>query len=225
MINRRRRFVLGCGVALALAVAPAVARRSRTTPKDAEGRTTSGRKLVAARAADRSASPRRASCCTAELVGRRRRLRGVLLPDGRMGVGRRHESESTVDCEPYEAGKSEIKRRFTVEHIFRRAGSYQVYFRLKRSDKARRHRPSVNGPGPAGRAASSSKRSATQSSRPGHERHASTNLVRSSQPIDPRRLGRARADAGSTISVQMHPDTTPPRDRSATAPPASRGCE
>ena len=45
------------------------------------------------------------------------------------------QSESTTDCEPYEAGKSEIKRRFIVEHVFR-AGHYQVSFRLKRRDKA-----------------------------------------------------------------------------------------
>ena len=44
-------------------------------------------------------------------------------------------SESTSDCEPYEAGKSEIKRRFTIEHVFR-AGYYHVAFRLKRRDKA-----------------------------------------------------------------------------------------
>lgn len=44
------------------------------------------------------------------------------------------QSESTVDCEPYEAGKSEIKRRYSVEHVFR-AGYYQVAFRLKRKDK------------------------------------------------------------------------------------------
>ena len=43
-------------------------------------------------------------------------------------------SESTLDCEPYEPGKSEIRRRFTVEHVFR-AGSYQIAFRLKRKDK------------------------------------------------------------------------------------------
>lgn len=43
-------------------------------------------------------------------------------------------SESTSDCEPYEAGKSEIKRRFSVEHLFR-AGHYQVAFRIKRRDK------------------------------------------------------------------------------------------
>ena len=44
------------------------------------------------------------------------------------------ESESTNDCEPYEAGKSEIKRRFTVAHVFR-AGMHKVAFRLKRNDK------------------------------------------------------------------------------------------
>jgi hypothetical protein len=45
-------------------------------------------------------------------------------------------SESTIDCEPYQAGKSEIKRRFTVEHVFRSPGSFKVFFRLKRRDKA-----------------------------------------------------------------------------------------
>ena len=44
------------------------------------------------------------------------------------------QSESTADCDPYEAGKSEIKRRYSVEHVFR-AGYYQVAFRLKRRDK------------------------------------------------------------------------------------------
>ena len=45
------------------------------------------------------------------------------------------KSESSSDCAPYEAGKSEIKRRFTVEHVFR-MGSYRVMFHLKRHEKA-----------------------------------------------------------------------------------------
>ena len=44
-------------------------------------------------------------------------------------------SESTSDCEPYESGKSQIKRRFTVEHIFRRPGMYKVYLHLKRKTR------------------------------------------------------------------------------------------
>ncbi|PYR55451.1 MAG: hypothetical protein DMF85_19555 [Acidobacteria bacterium] len=44
-------------------------------------------------------------------------------------------SQQTVDCEPYEVGKSEIKRHFVIDRIFRTAGDYRVEFRLKRKDK------------------------------------------------------------------------------------------
>ena len=44
-------------------------------------------------------------------------------------------SESTLDCEPYEAGKTLIKRRFTIEHTYRQAGAFKVYVHLKRKDK------------------------------------------------------------------------------------------
>jgi hypothetical protein len=45
-------------------------------------------------------------------------------------------SESTADCEPYEAGKSEIRRRFTVQHVYRVPGEYHIFFHLKRRDKS-----------------------------------------------------------------------------------------
>ena len=45
------------------------------------------------------------------------------------------KSESSTDCAPYESGKSEIKRRFTVEPVFR-MGAYRVMFHLKRHDKS-----------------------------------------------------------------------------------------
>jgi hypothetical protein len=44
-------------------------------------------------------------------------------------------SESTSDCEPYEAGKSQIKRRYTTQHQFARPGTYRVYFHLKQREK------------------------------------------------------------------------------------------
>jgi hypothetical protein len=44
------------------------------------------------------------------------------------------ESESTFDCAPYESGKSEIRRRFTVQHTFR-AGAHKIWVRLKRNTK------------------------------------------------------------------------------------------
>ena len=44
-------------------------------------------------------------------------------------------SEMSSDCDPYEAGKSAIRRRYTAEHIFRQAGGYKMVFRLKQKTK------------------------------------------------------------------------------------------
>jgi len=44
-------------------------------------------------------------------------------------------SESSEDCEPYQEGKSAIKRRFTAEHTFRTGGDYDVAFRLKQKKR------------------------------------------------------------------------------------------
>ena len=44
-------------------------------------------------------------------------------------------SERSIDCDPYEAGKSEIQRRFTAEHIFRQPGQHRISFRLKQKTK------------------------------------------------------------------------------------------
>jgi hypothetical protein len=44
-------------------------------------------------------------------------------------------SANSEDCDPYEAGKSAIRRRFSTEHTFRQAGAYRVAFRLKQKDR------------------------------------------------------------------------------------------
>ncbi len=44
-------------------------------------------------------------------------------------------SESVQDCEPYEAGKSSIKRRFSTDHTYQESGQFKVTFRMKRKDK------------------------------------------------------------------------------------------
>jgi len=72
---------------------------------------------------------------TAELVGGADDFQEFYCPTVEWAWGDDTVSESTVDCDPYEAGKSQIKRRFTVEHIFRRAGVYKIYFHMKRKDK------------------------------------------------------------------------------------------
>ena len=72
---------------------------------------------------------------TAELTGGANDFEEYYCPTVVWEWGDDTTSESTLDCQPYEAGKSEIRRRFTVEHTFRRSGGYKVMFRLKRRDK------------------------------------------------------------------------------------------
>jgi hypothetical protein len=72
---------------------------------------------------------------TGELQGGADDFEEYYCPTVEWAWGDDTSSESTLDCEPYEAGKSQIKRRFTVEHVFRREGTFKVYFHLKRKDK------------------------------------------------------------------------------------------
>ena len=44
-------------------------------------------------------------------------------------------SESSGDCEPYQPGKSEIQRRYTMTRVFPSAGNYKVEFKLKQKNK------------------------------------------------------------------------------------------
>lgn len=71
---------------------------------------------------------------TAELVGGANDYEEFYCPTIEWDWGDGTQSESTSDCDPYEPGKSDIKRRFTKDHVFR-AGAYRVSIRLKRHDK------------------------------------------------------------------------------------------
>jgi hypothetical protein len=44
-------------------------------------------------------------------------------------------STAEADCEPYEAGKSEIRRRYTVEHRYKNPGGFRIVLRLKKGGK------------------------------------------------------------------------------------------
>src|SRR5690242_415885 len=68
---------------------------------------------------------------TAELTGGANDYEEFYCPSVVWQWGDGTESESTLDCQPYEAGKSSIKRRFTVEHVFK-AGEHTVVFQLRR---------------------------------------------------------------------------------------------
>jgi hypothetical protein len=45
------------------------------------------------------------------------------------------QSEANQDCEPYESGKSEMKRRYSAMHVYQYSGRFTVVLRLKRNNK------------------------------------------------------------------------------------------
>lgn len=44
-------------------------------------------------------------------------------------------SEESADCDPYQAGKSQIQRFYSVRHTYRNPGRYRIFFVLKKNGK------------------------------------------------------------------------------------------
>jgi hypothetical protein len=91
---------------------------------------------------------------TAELRGGSDDYQDFYCPAIEWEWGDGTRTEQRVDCDPYEAGSSEVKRRYTVERLFHSAGDYRVIFRLKQNNKVvgsgqtlLRIRPGVRDPG------------------------------------------------------------------------------
>jgi hypothetical protein len=72
---------------------------------------------------------------TAELRGGDDDFQDYYCPTIEWNWGDGTISEATNDCDPYEPGKSQIRRRYTGSHNYKRSGSYRISFRLKRKDK------------------------------------------------------------------------------------------
>jgi hypothetical protein len=133
-MSASRDFVLAACLVAVLASAPAAftglagaQKHDKDSPADAKPKLTLKAQPVIAM------SPARI-VLTAEIVGGPNDYEDYYCPTVEWDWGDGTQSESTNDCSPYEPGKSEIKRRFTKEHIYR-AGQFRVSFRLKRRDK------------------------------------------------------------------------------------------
>ena len=112
-------------LALALAVAPVAA-----AADGGKG----GRPQLGLRATPRVAFSPVEVLVTAQLKGGAD-LEEFYCPGLEWDWGDGTRSESETDCEPYEAGKSEIKRRYSAQHTYNQAGRYRVMLRLKRNNK------------------------------------------------------------------------------------------
>jgi hypothetical protein len=127
----RRRLLYGGVVGLiAAASLPALAQKSAAALKDDRAR----RPKFTLRAVPTvGISPSKVRL-TADLVGGANDYMDFYCPTIEWDWGDGTRSEFASDCQPYEAGKSEITRHFSVTHIFRE-GDYSVNVRLKRNDQ------------------------------------------------------------------------------------------
>src|SRR5712671_6557041 len=128
MLPRTIAIGVTCLVVAASGV-PAFAQRDTKNPKEENQRP----KLSLKAQPNVGIAPARITL-TAELTGGANDFQEYYCPTVLWDWADGTESESTFDCEPYEAGKSEIKRRYTVQHTFR-AGAHKVWVRLKQNTK------------------------------------------------------------------------------------------
>ena len=129
------RHALAGAASLVLAItlaAPASAQKADKDSKDSQD--TKRPKITLKAQPVISMAPSRV-VLTAELVGGANDFEDFYCAAVEWEWGDGTKSESSTDCAPYESGKSEIKRRFTVEHVFR-MGAYRVMFHLKRHEKS-----------------------------------------------------------------------------------------
>jgi len=130
-----RRFGLACAACIATAGLLTVsAQQEKQEKQDKDVKEDAARPKIALKATPPiSMSPSRI-VAKAELNGGADDFEEFYCPTVEWDWGDGTTSESTSDCEPYEPGKSEIKRRFTTDHVFH-AGNFRVALRLKKRDK------------------------------------------------------------------------------------------
>jgi hypothetical protein len=72
---------------------------------------------------------------TADLTGGVDAEEQLYCPEAEWDWGDGTFSSATQDCEPFEAGKSEVKRHWTSEHVYQTQGNYRLQLTLKRGKK------------------------------------------------------------------------------------------
>ena len=131
---RREAWAVATSLLMAAAIAVTASAQKNAKDKDQKDAPDAGRPKVSLKAQPVIAMAPARVVLTAELTGGANDFEEFYCSSIEWEWGDGTKSESSSDCAPYEAGKSEIKRRYTVEHVFR-AGMYRVVFHLKQHDK------------------------------------------------------------------------------------------
>jgi hypothetical protein len=130
-----RSFLLQIGAGcMAAAVSLAAADAQRDSKDEKESKDIKKPSVSIRVAPPISFSPARV-VITAELRGGAVDDPDLYCPEVEWDWGDGTKSEATENCEPYEAGKSTIKRRWTTTHTFQTQGMYRVQLRLKRGPR------------------------------------------------------------------------------------------
>src|SRR3954466_12924712 len=137
-MNHLRRSAWAGAASLLLAATTVAATSAQKTDKDAKDNPDARKPQLKLKAQPVIAMAPARIVLTAELIGGANDFEEFYCPAIEWEWGDGTKSESSSDCAPYEQGKSEIKRRFTVEHVFRigRPNGYRVTVHLKRRDKS-----------------------------------------------------------------------------------------
>ena len=134
-MNHFRRYAWAGAASLLVSATLVAAPGVQKADKDAKDNPDAKRPQVRLKAQPVIAMAPARVVLTAELVGGANDFEEFYCPTIEWEWGDGTQSASSSDCAPYEPGKSEIKRRYTVEHVFR-AGAYRVMFHLKRRDRS-----------------------------------------------------------------------------------------
>lgn len=120
------RHAFGWGLAAAVASSP---------PAHAARQADNERPSVTLRASPSVAFAPARIVLTAGVLGGADDFEGFYCPTVEWDWGDGTISSSQADCAPYEAGKSQIRRRYAVEHVYRQPGAYRIFFRLKKGTR------------------------------------------------------------------------------------------
>jgi hypothetical protein len=133
VMQAARRFAVRFGAAFAALVFAAVSVFAQTP--EPKGKSEAKRPSLSVKATPGTGMVPVRIMVAAELKGGDDDFQPYYCPTIEWSWGDGTASEETKDCEPYEQGKSIIRRRYTVSHNFKRPGAYRIAFRLKNGEK------------------------------------------------------------------------------------------
>jgi len=122
------------GLGLALVISCTIAFAATADQKDKDKKTKKANLTVRATPA-LSFSPARI-VASADLTGGVDAEEELYCPEAEWDWGDGTFSSATQDCEPFEAGKSEVRRHWTSEHTYETQGNYRLQLTLKRGKKS-----------------------------------------------------------------------------------------